>query len=94
MTAYKVKAHWDANDRIWWAECPENHGVVAEGRHGPRHLEPHIRRPHSKRTLPGKPQDVANPDGAVINGLQARTGWTVDAPSSLTLGEESIRPGL
>jgi predicted RNase H-like HicB family nuclease len=30
MTAYKVKAHWDAQDRIWWAECPENHGVVAE----------------------------------------------------------------
>jgi predicted RNase H-like HicB family nuclease len=30
MTAYKVKAHWDANDRIWWAECPENHCVVAE----------------------------------------------------------------
>lgn len=31
MTAHKVKAHWDANDRVWWAECPENHGIVAEG---------------------------------------------------------------
>jgi predicted RNase H-like HicB family nuclease len=30
MTVYKVKAHWDAQDRIWWAECPENHGIVAE----------------------------------------------------------------
>jgi predicted RNase H-like HicB family nuclease len=30
MTAYKVKAHWDANDRVWWAECPENHGIIAE----------------------------------------------------------------
>jgi hypothetical protein len=30
MTAYKVKAHWDSEDRVWWAECAENHGVVAE----------------------------------------------------------------
>jgi hypothetical protein len=30
MTAYKVKAHWDADDRVWWAECAENHGAVAE----------------------------------------------------------------
>jgi hypothetical protein len=30
MTAYRVKAHWDANDLVWWAECSENRGVVAE----------------------------------------------------------------
>jgi Domain of unknown function (DUF1902) len=30
MTAYKVRAHWDENDSIWWAECSEYHGIVAE----------------------------------------------------------------
>jgi hypothetical protein len=30
MKTYRVEAHWDEEDRVWWAESKEMRGLVAE----------------------------------------------------------------
>ncbi len=30
MTAYEVEAHWDEEQRVWWAEHRESNGLMVE----------------------------------------------------------------
>ncbi len=47
MEAFKVRAHWDADARVWWAESDDVPGLVAEAETSDgllvelRHIIPH-----------------------------------------------------